>query len=344
MAKADKADVTKQLTTSLKHELRHDKQYQKTGKVGDGSSYKKGDKIDTDKYYEDPDELDALAPEIAEDLATEMGSAKVKHISAHDLKKHADKSGRLADIKKHGGSKALSKITKSIKDAAKDLEESRELRYGTPEDEVQEFIDYCNKRKAAKFVWGRLADDWPARRSDASDLVADAMEYKGDTMREDAIDLTKEVGIILDGLIEKYGEDTVREWGTPGPSNNNGSPKYTKLFFEVQKIFHYINQISWHLDEVRYKKDPGLYQVEYEKMMVQFGKFIPNGHDVYESIKDAEPIWYDAGTDKQNTTYRRGLAKKLGNLHKGYEGKWIAPSDKIDEALEVLLVNGYRIW
>jgi hypothetical protein len=211
MAKADKDDIVKQLTRSINHELRHDKQYKKKGKVGSGENYQKsGGKIDTDKYYKDENELDAVAPEIVDDLKDEIGLTKLKHISPAELKKHKDKSDRLGDISKHGGSTSLSKLTKSIKDVAKDLKEQTfELHYGTPSDEVIAFIKYCGKSQYTN--WRNLADEWEDRASDSSDLVGDAMLYsqytncikeKGMKIKEMTRDETSIVEDYLDGELD----------------------------------------------------------------------------------------------------------------------------------------------
>jgi hypothetical protein len=124
MIRASNDNITKQLTTSLNHEARHNTQYAKTGKKSDGSSYQKsGGKIDSKKYYKDEDELDAVAPEITDDLKDEVGLGKLKNISGGELKKHADKSPRLAAVLDNGGS--ADKLAKSVKDVAKHTKEQK---------------------------------------------------------------------------------------------------------------------------------------------------------------------------------------------------------------------------
>jgi hypothetical protein len=320
MAKADKDNVAKQLTTSLNHELRHNTQYSKSGKKGDGSHYQKGQgKIDSKKYYQDEDELDALAPEIVDDLKDEIGITKLKHISTSELKKNVDKSNRLSTISKEGGSSSLSKLTKSIKDVAKDLKETTFIKsipdgeggdryidyqiddyevvdifedylkeykdkensvakaieateqyfhtlgvwnadenfikevlskyyedisegpYGTPVEEIQDFIKYCNRNKAAMLCWSGLVDDWEERKSDASDLLGDALWFqkiknnlKGDFKMKESIykriqeEAQEDVPEIVWNWLEQNGLD---------PANGNFNiDDETDFYFESKPI------------------------------------------------------------------------------------------------------------
>ena len=117
-------DAARRITTSVNHELRHDEQ-KKSGKLVEPKYYTSSKKIDKKKYYKNENELDAMAVEVADDLKASLGKTKLKHVSASELKKHVDESPRLATIAKEGGSSAISKLTKSVKDIAKDMKESR---------------------------------------------------------------------------------------------------------------------------------------------------------------------------------------------------------------------------
>jgi hypothetical protein len=132
MAKAKKDEVARQLSRSLSHEARHSKQ-DKAGEMGKVDYYKTNGKIDDKKYYNNKSEIDALATEVVDDLKDELGD-KLKHISPAELKKHVNDSPRLYTISKEGGSSAVSKLAKSVKDVAKDLKERRHnvsLKEGT---------------------------------------------------------------------------------------------------------------------------------------------------------------------------------------------------------------------